>query len=425
MQYRLKLLELAKKNGRPFRIALVGAGQMGRGFAAQAHRLGLEVAAVADIAPDRINQAFHDLGHASPIISSDPAELNHLIKAGQPAGTTNADIVPQLDVDVVVEATGVAAIGADIIYKSLSASKHVATLNVEADVTVGPILHKTAKEHGVLYSVCNGDEPTEAKELVDFARDLSFEIIMAGKGKNNPFEPHSNPDTVAERAAKKHMNPKMLASFTDGSKTMIEMAALANATGLKLTKRGMLGPAATRTTLQDVFKPKSEGGVLGEVGVVDYCTGDVAPGVFVVIKTEAPYVAEEMSYLAMGPGPYFALYRPYHLASVEAPMTVAKMLVDGYESFATDSRMTEVIASTKKPHKQGEKFDGIGGYSARGVADIVEDAKRDNLVPIGLLQHAVAKRDLPIDHLVTYDDVELDTNATIYKLRQMQDELGL
>lgn len=425
MQYRLKLQELAKKNGRPFRIALVGAGQMGRGFAAQAHRLGLEVAAVADIAPDRINQAFHDLGHAQPIISSDPAELNHLIKAGQPAGTTNADIVPQLDVDVVVEATGVAAIGADIIYKSLSASKHVATLNVEADVTVGPILHKTAKEHGVLYSVCNGDEPTEAKELVDFARDLSFEIIMAGKGKNNPFEPHSNPDTVAERAAKKHMNPKMLASFTDGSKTMIEMAALANATGLKLTKRGMIGPAATRTTLQDVFKPKSEGGVLDEVGVVDYCTGDVAPGVFVVIKTEAPYVAEEMSYLSMGPGPYFALYRPYHLASVEAPMTVAKMLVDGYESLATDSRMTEVIASTKKVHKQGEKFDGIGGYSARGVADIVEDAKRDNLVPIGLLQNAVAKRDLPIDHLVTYDDVELDTNATIYKLRQMQDELGL
>ena len=425
MQYRHKLAELAVKQGRPFRIALVGAGQMGRGFAAQAHRLGLSVAAVADIATDRINQAFYDLGHPAPTISSDAADLNRRIAAGQPVGTTDASIVPLLDVDVVVEATGVAAIGAEIIYNSLLASKHVATLNVEADVTVGPILHKTAKEHGVLYSVCNGDEPTEAKELVDFALDLSFEVIMAGKGKNNPFEPHSNPDTVAERAAKKHMNPKMLASFTDGSKTMIEMAALANATGLKLTKRGMIGPAASRTTLQDVFKPKSEGGVLDEVGVVDYCTGDVAPGVFVVVKTEAPYVAEEMSYLSMGAGPYFALYRPYHLASVEAPLTVAKMLVDGYESLATDSRMTEVIASTKKIHKQGEKFDGIGGYSARGVADRVNDAKRENLVPIGILQNAVAKRDLPIDHLVTYDDVELDESATIYKLRKMQDELGL
>jgi predicted homoserine dehydrogenase-like protein len=326
---------------------------------------------------------------------------------------------------VIVEATGVAAIGADIIHSGLTNKKHVATLNVEADVTVGPILHKIAGDNGVLYSVCNGDEPAEAKELVDFAKDLSFEVVMAGKGKNNPFEPHSNPDTVAERAAKKHMNPKMLASFTDGSKTMIEMAALANATGLKLTKRGMIGPAATRSTLQDVFKPVSEGGVLEQTGVVDYCTGDVAPGVFVVIKTDSPYVAEEMSYLSMGPGPYFALYRPYHLASVEAPMTIAKMLVDGYETLTCDTLVTEVIASTKKPHKAGERFDGIGGYSARGVADRFEDAKRDNLVPIGLLQGAIAKRDLPIDHLVTYDDVELDQSQTIYALRQQQDQLGL
>ena len=425
MQYRRKLAELAKKQGRPFRIALVGAGQMGRGFASQAHRLGLEVAAVADIAEERINQAFNDLGKGAPTISEDAAALNAQIASGKPVGTTNAAIINELDVDVVVEATGVAAVGADVMYNALLAKKHVATLNVEADVTVGPMLHKLAGDNGVLYSVCNGDEPAEAKELVDFAKDLSFEVVMAGKGKNNPFEPHSNPDTVAERAAKKHMNPKMLASFTDGSKTMIEMSALANATGLKLTKRGMVGPAATRTTLQDVFKPVAEGGVLEETGVVDYCTGDVAPGVFVVIKTDSPYVSEEMSYLSMGPGPYFALYRPYHLASVEAPMTVAKMLVDGYETLTCDELMTEVVASTKKEHKAGEKFDGIGGFSARGVADRVEDARRDNLVPIGLLQNAVAKRDLPIDHLVTYDDVELDENATIFKLRKMQEELGI
>jgi predicted homoserine dehydrogenase-like protein len=368
---------------------------------------------------------FTDLGLGTPVISSDLAELQAAIAAGKPAGTTDAKLVPLLEVDVIVEATGVAAIGADIIYAGLTNKKHVATLNVECDVTIGPILHKTAQDNGVLYSVCNGDEPTEAKELVDFALDLSFEIICAGKGKNNPFEPHSNPDTVAERAAAKHMNPKMLASFTDGSKTMIEMAALANATGLKLTKRGMIGPEANRKNIQDVFSPKEHGGVLDEVGVVDYCTGDVAPGVFVVVKTDSPYVSEEMSYLSMGKGPYFAIYRPFHLASVEAPLTVAKMLVDGYESLVTDHRMTEVIASTKKAHAAGEKFDGIGGYSARGVADKVEDAKAENLVPIGLLQGAIAKRDLPIDHLVTYDDVELDQSQAIYKLRQQQDQLGL
>ena len=425
MQYRLKLEEMAKANGRPFRIALVGAGQMGRGFASQSHRLGLQVAVVADIAPERINQAYSDLGLDAPVISDDVAALNAAIQAGKPAGTTDSKIVPLLDVDVVVEATGVAEIGAQVIYNTLINNKHSATLNVECDVTVGPILRETAREHGVLYSVCNGDEPAEAKELVDFAKDLSFEVVMAGKGKNNPFEPHSNPDTVAERAAAKHMNPKMLASFTDGSKTMIEMAALANATGLGLTKRGMIGPAASVKTLADVFCPVDEGGVLEQPGVVDYCTGDVAPGVFVVVKTDSPYVSEEMSYLSMGKGPYFAIYRPYHLASVEAPLTVAKMLCDGYETLVSGKPMTEVIASTKKAHAKGEKFDGIGGFSARGVTDKVEDAKRDNLVPIGLLQGAIAKRDLPIDHLVTYDDVELDESQTIFQLRQKQDSLGL
>lgn len=425
MQYREQLKVLAKAQGRDFRIALVGAGQMGRGFASQSHRMGLAVAVISDIDPARIKQAYADLKLGEPVISVDVAELNAAIEAGKPAGTTDANLISQLNVDVVVEATGVPEIGAKVAYNSLINKKHVAVLNVECDVTVGPILVKTALENGVLYSVCHGDEPVEAKELVDFARDLSFEVVCAGKGKNNPFEPLSNPDTVADRAAAKHMNPKMLASFTDGSKTMIEMAALANATGLKLTQRGMIGPAATVKTLQDVFALKADGGVLEESGVVEYCTGDVAPGVFVIVKTDSPYVAEEMSYLSMGAGPYFALYRPYHLASVEAPLTVAKMLVDGRASLVSGKRMTEVIAATKKVHQAGDKFDGIGGYSARGVADKVADALRDNLVPIGILQGAIAKREIPVGAYVTYDDVELDQTQTIYKLRQEQDALGL
>ena len=425
MQYREQLKVLAKAQGRDFRIALVGAGQMGRGFASQSHRMGLAVAVISDIDPARIKQAYADLKLGEPVISVDVAELNAAIEAGKPAGTTDANLISQLNVDVVVEATGVPEIGAKVAYNSLINKKHVAVLNVECDVTVCPILAKTAEANGVLYSVCHGDEPVEAKELVDFARDLSFEVVCAGKGKNNPFEPLSNPDTVADRAAAKHMNPKMLASFTDGSKTMIEMAALANATGLKLTQRGMIGPAATVKTLQDVFALKADGGVLEESGVVEYCTGDVAPGVFVIVKTDSPYVAEEMSYLSMGAGPYFALYRPYHLASVEAPLTVAKMLVDGRASLVSGKRMTEVIAATKKVHQAGDKFDGIGGYSARGVADKVEAALRDNLVPIGILQGAIAKREIPVGAYVTYDDVELDQTQTIYKLRQEQDALGL
>jgi predicted homoserine dehydrogenase-like protein len=425
MQYRELLNDLAAKQGRRSRIALIGAGQMGRGFASQSHRLGLEVSVIADVDPARIKQAYADLKLKEPIISDDVDQLNKAINSGQPAGTLDSKLIALLDVDVVVEATGVPEIGAQVSYNALINKKHVAVLNVECDVTIGPLLRKTAEENGVIYSVCHGDEPIEAKVLVDFALDLSFEVICAGKGKNNPFEPLSNPDTVLERARAKHMNPKMLASFTDGSKTMIEMAALANATGLSLTQRGMIGPKATVKTLQDVFALKADGGVLDEPGVVDYCTGDVAPGVFVVVRTDQPYVSEEMSYLGMGKGPYFAIYRPYHLASVEAPITVAKILTEGRSSLVSGKRMTEVIAATKKLHNVGDKFDGIGGYSARGVTDKVADALKDGMVPIGLLQGATTKRKIEVGEYVTWDDVDLDESQTIYQLRKQQDALGL
>ena len=425
MQYRELLNDLAAKQGRRSRIALVGAGQMGRGFASQSHRLGLEVSVIADVDPARIKQAYADLKLKEPIISDDVDQLNQAINSGQPVGTLDSKLIALLDVDVVVEATGVPEIGAQVSYNALISKKHVAVLNVECDVTIGPLLRKTAEVNGVIYSVCHGDEPIEAKVLVDFALDLSFEVICAGKGKNNPFEPLSNPDTVLERARAKHMNPKMLASFTDGSKTMIEMAALANATGLSLTQRGMIGPKATVKTLQDVFALKADGGVLDEPGVVDYCTGDVAPGVFVVVRTDQPYVSEEMSYLGMGKGPYFAIYRPYHLASVEAPITVAKILTEGRSSLVSGKRMTEVIAATKKLHNVGDKFDGIGGYSARGVTDKVADALKDGMVPIGLLQGATTKRKIEVGEYVTWDDVDLDESQTIYQLRKQQDALGL
>jgi predicted homoserine dehydrogenase-like protein len=418
MQYRELLNDLAAKQGRRSRIALIGAGQMGRGFASQSHRLGLEVSVIADVDPARIKQAYADLKLKEPIISDDVDQLNKAINSGQPAGTLDSKLIALLDVDVVVEATGVPEIGAQVSYNALINKKHVAVLNVECDVTIGPLLRKTAEENGVIYSVCHGDEPIEAKVLVDFALDLSFEVICAGKGKNNPFEPLSNPDTVLERARAKHMNPKMLASFTDGSKTMIEMAALANATGLSLTQRGMIGPKATVKTLQDVFALKADGGVLDE-------PGDVAPGVFVVVRTDQPYVSEEMSYLGMGKGPYFAIYRPYHLASVEAPITVAKILTEGRSSLVSGKRMTEVIAATKKLHNVGDKFDGIGGYSARGVTDKVADALKDGMVPIGLLQGATTKRKIEVGEYVTWDDVDLDESQTIYQLRKQQDALGL
>ena len=426
MSYRERLQARLDATGKEIKIALVGAGQMGHGFGCQVDRMpGLTVSLIIDIDPARIHALYKYLGVSDPVISSSEEEISKALLAGQRVGTTTSAFLHKLPIDFVVEATGVPEIGAQITYACLQAKMDVAVLNVEMDVTIGPLLHHTALENGVVYTVCHGDEPIEAKVLVDYARDLNFEVVAAGKGKNNPFEPLSNPDSVKERATAKKMNAKMLCSFTDGSKTMTEMVALANTTGLQLSKRGMYGPAATVKTLQDVFALQSDGGVLDRPGVVDYCTGDVAPGVFVIVRSDSPYINHEMSYLSMGPGPYFALYRPYHLASVEAPISVARAVLDRESSLFAPSLMAEVVSMSKKDLSVGEKIDGIGGYTVRGYADIATDAKRDNLVPIGLIQHAVVKRAVKVDSLLTYDDVDLDENSTIVKLRRLQDQMGL
>lgn len=399
---------------------------MGHGFGCQVDRMpGLTVSLVIDIDPKRITGLFADLGVADPVISDDQQVITDALLAGKRVGTTKSSFLAELPVDFIVESTGVPEIGAQITYSCLKAKKDVAVLNVEMDVTIGPLLHKLAVENDVIYTVCHGDEPIEAKVLVDFARDLNFEVVAAGKGKNNPFEPLSNPDIVRERATAKNMNPKMLCSFTDGSKTMTEMVALSNTTGIPLSKRGMNGPAATVKTLNNVFALKEDGGILDKAGVVDYCTGDVAPGVFVIVRSDSAYINHEMTYLGMGPGPYFTLYRPYHLASVEAPMSVARAVVDRESSLFATHLISEVVAMTKKDLVPGEKIDGIGGFTVRGYADIAADARKENLVPIGLVQNAIVKRNVPVGTLLTYDDVELDANSLIVKLRKEQDEMGL
>jgi predicted homoserine dehydrogenase-like protein len=299
-----------------------------------------------------------------------------------------------------------------------------ATLNVEQDVTVGRYMLRLAEESGHLYSVCRGDEPVETKILVDFARDLNFEVICAGKGKNNPLDPYATPEGLAAEAARKKMNPKMLTEFVDGSKAMIEMAALANTTGLEMSRRGMYGPASTVPTLHETFALQEDGGVLDRPGVVDYCIGPVAPGVFVVVRTDDPYVQHEMAYLQMGDGPYFSLYRPYHLASIEAPLTVYQMALDREASLTSEHWTSEVGAESKRPLKAGELITGIGTDTIRGLADPADAFLKDNGVPLGVLAGARLVRDVPADHMLTYDDVELDEDSLIVRMRRYQEALA-
>ncbi|CUR55463.1 putative Oxidoreductase [metagenome] len=423
MSYRDRLQERLDTTGRPLRVGLVGAGQMGRGFAAQLLRMpGISLSAVFDVQRERAVDALGQAG-ITPSSAHDTETAAVAIENGESVALEGLDDLGLLPLDVVVEATGVPDVAVNVAIQALSAGINVATLTVEADVTVGRYLAKLAEESGAIYSVCRGDEPVETKILVDYARDLNFEVICAGKGKNNPLDRYATPESLADRAATKGMNPKMLTSFVDGSKAMIEMASLANTTGLGVSKRGMHGPPSTVPTLHETFALVEDGGLLETAGVVDYCTGPVAPGVFVVIRTHDPYVHHEMTYLQMGDGPYFALYRPYHLASIEAPLTVYEMVLDKRASLTSEHWTAEVGAETKRALKAGEKIDGIGGMTVRGLIDPAEDFAAANGVPLGVLAGAVLKHDVPVDHLLTYDDVELVESSLIVKMRRIQESM--
>ena len=424
MSYRDRLQHRLDETGRPLRVGLVGAGQMGTGLAAQLLRMpGITLSAVLDVQKERAEDALGQAG-ITPDPADDVDKAAQAIERGGSVALTAIDDLGGLPLDIVVEATGVPDVGARIAVEGLAAGINVATLTVESDVTIGGYMAQLAEESTALYSVCRGDEPVETKILVDYARDLNFEVICAGKGKNNPLDVYATPESLTERAAAKQMNPKMLTSFVDGSKAMIEMASLANTTGLGVSKRGMHGPASTVPTLHQTFALKEDGGILDRPGVVDYCTGPVAPGVFVVVRTEDPYVHHEMTYLQMGDGPYFALYRPYHLASLEAPLTVYEMVLDHRPSLTSKHWTAEVGAQAKRPLKAGEKVDGIGGSMVRGLIDPSEDFARDGLVPLGVLSGAVLKRDVPTDHTLTYDDVELDERSVIVRMRRIQEDIA-
>ncbi|WP_067473782.1 NAD(P)H-dependent oxidoreductase [Nocardia amamiensis] len=423
MSYTARLLARQNEFGRPIRVGLVGAGQMGLGFIAQVGRIpGMHIAAVADVLPGKAEGALRQAG-VDPGTGSDVASLSQAIVSGASVAVEDAGLLNSLPVDIIVDASGVPEVGAQVAFNGLLAGKDIALLNVECDVTIGYVLTTIAKQTGRIYTVCRGDEPAEAKRLVDFARDLSFQVVCAGKGKNNPLDPHATPESLAEEAASKRMNPKMLCSFVDGSKAMIEMASLANTTGLEVSRRGMYGPASTVETLADTFRPTTEGGILDRPGVVDYCTGPVAPGVFAIVKTDDPIVAEEMTYLKMGDGPYFTLYRPYHLASVEAPLTIAEAVLDGVPSLAPEYWNAEVVAAAKRDLKVGDTIDGIGGCTVYGVIESAAATEAENLVPLGLLQGAKLIRDVAADAVITADDVELRPGTTIAALRQLQDKL--
>lgn len=413
MSMRRSLEELERADT-PIRVGLVGAGQMGRGFIAQVAGIpGMEVTAASDLDIERAIDAFRET-------DQEPVESKNGTP-GHPAATEDfLDLTRSDSVDVIVEATGIPEVGARVAYEAIHNGKHVVMLNVETDVTVGPILDRMAKSASVVYTGSAGDEPGVIMDLYDFAESLSFNVVAVGKGKNNPLDPSATPDSLADEAESKNMNPKMLASFVDGTKTMVEMAAVANATGFVPDVPGMHGPKETDPDrLGEVFSLEEEGGILSSYKTVDYVLG-VAPGVYVIVRPESAPVRETLAYVGRGAGPNYVLYRPYHLTSLETPLSVARAAIYGEATITPREALTaEVVAVAKRDLAAGEKLGGIGGADYYGFTYKVAEAR--DMLPCGIAAGARLTQSVSRGQTIPRGAVELAEDSFVAGLRHLQE----
>ncbi len=408
------------------RIGLIGAGEMGTDIVTQIGLMpGLQLAVLAEVRMDHAWAALDIAGVRDRAVAcATRAAAEDAVRAGRIAVTADGDIACTAEnVDVVIDATGNPGIGAQLAMRAFRHGKHVVMMNVEADVTVGAMLAHEAKAAGVGYSLGAGDEPSSAMEIINFARSLGYPIVAAGKGKNNPLRFDARPAEYEEEARRRNMNPRMLVEFVDGSKTMIEMCAIANATGLLPDRPGMHGPDAGPAELAKVLVPQSAGGVLSREGVVDYSVGKgLAPGVFVVIRAPHPRVHERLRDLKMGEGPYFTLIRPYHLTSLEVPLTAASLVLHRQPHMVPlPTPVAECAAVAKEALAPGVTLGKIGEDHYRGWLTTVEHARRDRLLPMGLAERAVVTAPIAPGGYLTYDNCRVDETLEIVRLRRQQD----
>ena len=418
-----------EKHGRPIRIGLIGSGEMGTDIVTQCDQMtGITVAAIAEINIDAATKALRIAGRPpeSFAIAGSRGAFDAALNSGKTAITQDAQAVcASGQIDVIIDATGRPAVGAEIGLAAMQHGKHLVMMNVEADVTIGAYLQHEAKRLGVVYTLGAGDEPSSCMELVNFVTSLGYPIVAAGKGKNNPLNIDATPEQYMDEARRRNMNPRMLVEFVDGSKTMVEMAAISNATGLLPDCAGMHGPAASLDRLATVLCPVADGGLLSRKGVVDYSIGQgVAPGVFVVAEMAHPRLRERMLDLKLGKGPYYTFYRPYHLTSLEVPLSCARAVLYGTADMQPlPHPSSEVCAVAKKDLRPGDTLDAIGEYAYRGWIMTYEAAAAARAIPCGLLENGKVTQAIKKGELITYGNAATDQASGIVALRKKQDAL--
>lgn len=419
---------LAKRQaeGNPIKVAMVGAGFMGRGIALQISKYtpGMELVAISNRTIAKARQAYTEAEVENVEEVNSLSALEENIRQGKYSITEDAMLLCQAEgIDAVIEVTGAVEFGTNVAMEAIRHGKHIIMMNAEVDGTVGPILKVYADRAGVVFTNADGDQPGVTMNLYRFVKGLGVKPVLCGniKGLHDPYR---NPTTQEAFAKKWGQKPSMVTSFADGSKISFEQAIIANGTGMRVAKRGMHGPTVLGGTplkdcVHDLY-PLDD--LLEGPGIVDYVVGaEPGPGVFVLGTHDNPAQQHYLNLYKLGEGPLYLFYTPYHLCHFEVPATVARaVLFNDAALTPMGAPKVAVVAAAKKDLKAGEVLDGIGHYMTYGLCENADTAAEENLLPIGVAEGCVLKHDIPKDQVITYDDVVLPEGRLVDKLLAQQ-----
>lgn len=420
------LLAKRRSEGHPIKVALVGAGFMGRGLTNQICNSvpGMELVAIANRHSDRAVRAYREAGVGDVRQAVDRASLERIVADGGHAVTDDYHTVCAADcVDAVVEATGAVEYGCQVVVDAIEHRKHVILMNAEVDATVGPVLSRLAAERGVVYTGCDGDQPGVQLNLVRFVRGIGLTPLVCGnvKGLQDRFRTPATQQAFAERWGQ---DAHMVTSFADGTKISVEQATVANATGMTVECRGMRGADHAGhiddlVTAYDIDELREAG------GYVDYVVGSrPGPGVFVLATHDDPRQRHYLELYKLGVGPLYSFYTPYHLCHFEVPTTVARAVLLHDAAIAPlGPPRVEVITMAKRALPSGAVLDGLGGFDYYGEAERAEAVATQRLLPVGVAEGSRLLRDIAVDEPIRYDDVALPSGRLVDELRHRQAEL--
>jgi predicted homoserine dehydrogenase-like protein len=414
-------LKEREQEGNPIQVGMVGAGYMGRGIALQIQKYtkGMNLVAISNRTLSKAEQAYRaaGVGNIKPVETV--TQLEDIIAQNKFAITDDPMLLCEArNIDALVEVTGTIEHSAHVVIKAIENKKHVVLMNAELDATIGPILKVYADRAGVIITTSDGDQPGVIMNLYRYVKAIGFKPLLAGNMKGLQ-DPYRTPETQKGYAQKYKQKPQMVTSFADGTKVSMEMAVVANATGLKAGKRGMYGPRCEHVKDAANLFPMDK---MLNGGIVDYILGaEPAPGVFVLGYNEDPVQQQYLNYYKMGDGPTYVFYTPYHICHFETPITVARATLFN-DAAATPilGPVCDVITVAKRDLKAGEMLDGIGGFTCYGMLENSPICREENLLPMGLSEGCHIIRGIQKDTAISYSDVDLPSDRLSDRLRSEQ-----